>query len=167
MYSVENSVETLLDLLQRYREKAGDKVAERGGSIFTKACFLLALLLQDKHRAVEVTKLPKALDRIRSIYRLTARKHKMDAERTVIKQKMNALVNGSFFVPATPWKSRPIKYVSVVGLNRNLKVEICTRVGSQKDKLQDIVDPLRAIQMVADTLSIHKPGYVIFLTKLM
>lgn len=52
MYSVENSVETLLDLLQRYREKAGDKVAERGGSIFTKACFLLALLLQDKHRAV-------------------------------------------------------------------------------------------------------------------
>lgn len=52
VYSVENSVETLLDLLQRYREKAGDKVAEKGGSIFTKACFLLALLLQDKHRAV-------------------------------------------------------------------------------------------------------------------
>lgn len=51
VYSVENSVETLLDLLQRYREKAGDKVAEKGGSIFTKACFLLALLLQDKRRA--------------------------------------------------------------------------------------------------------------------
>lgn len=51
MYLVENSVEILLDLLQRYREKAGDKVAEKGGSIFTKACFLLALLLQDKHRA--------------------------------------------------------------------------------------------------------------------
>lgn len=50
VYSVENSVETLLDLLQRYREKAGDKVAEKGGSIFTKACFLLALLLQDKQR---------------------------------------------------------------------------------------------------------------------
>lgn len=44
-------MEVLLDLLQRYREKAGDKVAEKGGSIFTKACFLLALLLQDKHRA--------------------------------------------------------------------------------------------------------------------
>lgn len=49
---MESSVETLLDLLQRYREKAGDKVAEKGGSIFTKACFLLALLLQDKPRAV-------------------------------------------------------------------------------------------------------------------
>lgn len=57
-------------------------------------------------------KLPKVLDRIRSIYRLTARKHKMDAERTVIKQKMNASINGSFFVQATPRKSRPLpKYV--------------------------------------------------------
>lgn len=51
VYSVDGSVETLLDLLQRYREKAGDKVAEKGGSIFTKACFLLALLLQDRGRA--------------------------------------------------------------------------------------------------------------------
>lgn len=59
-------------------------------------------------------KLPKVLDRIRSIYRLTARKHKMDAERTVIKQKMNASINGSFYVQATPRKARPVpKYVFV------------------------------------------------------
>ncbi|XP_022624787.1 abnormal spindle-like microcephaly-associated protein [Seriola dumerili] len=141
VYLVENSVETLLDLLQRYREKAGDKVAEKGGSIFTKACFLLALLLQDKHRAVEVMKLPKVIDRIRSIYRLTARKHKMDAERTVIKQKMNASINGSFFVQATPRKSRPAPKFAPEWVLR-------------KDKLKDIVDPLMAIQMVADTLSI-------------
>ncbi|XP_049443547.1 abnormal spindle-like microcephaly-associated protein isoform X2 [Epinephelus fuscoguttatus] len=141
VYSVENSVETLLDLLQRYREKAGDKVAEKGGSIFTKACFLLALLLQDQHRAVEVMKLPKLLDRIRSIYRLTARKQKMDAERTVMKQKMNASLNGSFFVQATPRKSRPVPKFAPDWVLR-------------KDKLKDIVDPLRAIQMVAHTLSI-------------
>lgn len=53
--SVENSVEILLDLLQRYREKAGDKVGDKGSSIFTKACFLLALLLQDRHRALVCT----------------------------------------------------------------------------------------------------------------
>ncbi|XP_068176408.1 abnormal spindle-like microcephaly-associated protein [Antennarius striatus] len=141
VYSVENSVETLLDLLQRYREKAGDKVADKGGSIFTKTCFLLALLLQDKHRAVEVMKLPKVLDRISSIYRLTARKHKMDAERTVIKQKMNASVNGSFFIQATPRKSRPPPKFAPDWVLR-------------KDKLKDVVDPLRAIQMVANTLSI-------------
>ncbi|KAF7651196.1 hypothetical protein LDENG_00114280 [Lucifuga dentata] len=141
VYAVENSVETLLDLLQRYREKAGDKVAEKGSSIFTKACFLLALLLQDKHRVVEVMKLPKALDRIRSIYRLTARKHRMDAERTVIKQKMNASINGSFLVQATPRKSRHMPKFAPDWVLR-------------KDKLKDIVDPLRAIQMVADTLSI-------------
>ncbi|XP_039984244.1 abnormal spindle-like microcephaly-associated protein isoform X2 [Xiphias gladius] len=141
VYSVENSVETLLDLLQRYREKAGDKVAEKGGGIFTKACFLLALLLQDKHRAAEVMKLPKALDRIRSIYRLTARKQKMDAERTVIKQKINASINGSFYVQATPRKSRPAPKFAPDWVLR-------------KDKLKDIADPLRAIQMVAHTLSI-------------
>ncbi|KAM9358495.1 abnormal spindle-like microcephaly-associated protein [Symphorus nematophorus] len=141
VYSVENSLETLLDLLQRYREKAGDKVAEKGGSIFTKACFLLVLLLQDKRRAVEIMKLPKVLDRIRSIYRLTARKHKMDAERTVIKQKMNASINGSFFVQATPQKSRPAPKFAPDWVLR-------------KDKLKDIVDPLRAIHMVASTLAI-------------
>uniref|UniRef100_A0A4W6F7B8 Assembly factor for spindle microtubules n=1 Tax=Lates calcarifer TaxID=8187 RepID=A0A4W6F7B8_LATCA len=144
VYSVENSLETVLDLLQRYREKAGDKVAEKGGSIFTKACFLLALLLQDKHRAVEVMKLPKALDRIRSIYRLTARKHKMDAERTVMKQKMNASINGSFYVQATPL------VVDIMFLFFRFAPDWVLR----KDKLKDIVDPLRAIQMVADTLSI-------------
>uniref|UniRef100_A0A3Q3VME9 Calponin-homology (CH) domain-containing protein n=1 Tax=Mola mola TaxID=94237 RepID=A0A3Q3VME9_MOLML len=144
VYSVENSVETLLDLLQRYREKAGDKVAEKGGSIFTKACFLLALLLQDKHRAVEVMKLPKVLDRIHSIYRLTARKHKMDAERTVVKQKMNLSINGSFFVQATPLGFNTLSLVS-----RFVPDWVLT-----KDKLKDIVDPLRAIKMVANTLSI-------------
>lgn len=56
--------------------------------------------------------LPKVLERIRSIYRLTARKHQKDAERTFVKQKMNASLSGSFFVQATPRKSRPIpKYV--------------------------------------------------------
>ncbi|XP_059197817.1 abnormal spindle-like microcephaly-associated protein [Centropristis striata] len=141
VYLVENSVETLLDLLQRYREKAGDKVAEKGGSIFTKACFLLALLLQDKHRAVEVMKLPKVCDRIRSIYRLTVRKNKMDAERSIMKQKMNASINGSFLVPATPRKSRPAPKFAPDWVLR-------------KDRLRDVVDPFRAIQMLANTLSI-------------
>lgn len=135
VYSVDKSVETLVDLLQRYRERAGDKVAEKGGSIFTKTCFLLVLLLQDKRHAVvrrpritnrpccflrlkfeslfqDVMKTPKVLDRICGIYRLTVRKHKMEAERNVTKQKMNASINGSFCVPATPRKCLPVpKYV--------------------------------------------------------
>ncbi|XP_017294913.1 abnormal spindle-like microcephaly-associated protein [Kryptolebias marmoratus] len=139
VYSVDSSVEILLDLLQRYREKAGDKVAEKGGSIFTKTCFLLALLLQDKHRAEEVKKIPKALDRLCSIYKLTARKHKLDAERNIIKLKMSASVNGSFL--ATPRKTRPApKFAPDWVLT--------------KDNLREIVDPLHAIQMVADTLAI-------------
>lgn len=45
-------METLLDLLQMYREKAGDKIADKGGSIFTNACFLLVILVQDEERAL-------------------------------------------------------------------------------------------------------------------
>ncbi|XP_034035336.1 abnormal spindle-like microcephaly-associated protein [Thalassophryne amazonica] len=141
VYSVENSVETLLDLLQRYREKAGNKVAEKGGSIFTKTCFLLALLLQDKERAEEVTNMPKALDRIRSIYRLTVRKQKMDTERSVMMQKINASINGNFSVHATSRKSRPAPKFAPEWVLR-------------KDNIKDIVDPLRAIEMVVGFLEI-------------
>ncbi|XP_067086593.1 abnormal spindle-like microcephaly-associated protein [Osmerus mordax] len=137
VYMVENSVNTLLDLLQIYREKAGDKVAEKGGSIFTKACFLLALLLQDPRRALEVRKLPKALERIQSIYSLTARKHKMDARRE--RQKTNASRNCSLLnsTTTTTQKHKPVAKFAPDWVLR-------------KDKLKDVVDPLRAIQMVAD-----------------
>ncbi|MBN3307145.1 ASPM protein, partial [Amia calva] len=108
VYDVENSIDTLLELMQIYREKAGDKVADKGGSIFTKTCFLLVILLQDHQRALEVRKLPKVAERVCSIYRLTARKHKMDAERTVTRQKMNVSLNGSFFSQATPRKARAL-----------------------------------------------------------
>ncbi|XP_028818090.1 abnormal spindle-like microcephaly-associated protein homolog [Denticeps clupeoides] len=141
VYSAEHSVEMLLDLLQIYREKAGDKVADKGGSIFTKACFLLLLLVQDGQRAAEVRRLPKALDRLCSIYRLTARKYKMDAERTVTKQKMNASLNGSFFTQATPRKQKPVPKFAPDWVLR-------------RDKMKDIVDPLRAIQMLADALGV-------------
>uniref|UniRef100_A0A665TFE6 Abnormal spindle microtubule assembly n=1 Tax=Echeneis naucrates TaxID=173247 RepID=A0A665TFE6_ECHNA len=106
VFSVENSVETLLDLLQRYREKAGDKVAEKGGSIFTKACFLLN-----------------------------------NTKNCCFYFKMNASINGSFFVQATPRKTPPAPKFAPDWVLR-------------KDKLKDIVDPLRAIQMVAETLTI-------------
>uniref|UniRef100_A0A8C1XCG5 Abnormal spindle microtubule assembly n=1 Tax=Cyprinus carpio TaxID=7962 RepID=A0A8C1XCG5_CYPCA len=142
VYDVDNSVETLLDLLQIYREKAGDKVAEKGGSIFTKACFLLVLLVQDERRAmVGLRKLPKVSDRIRSICRLTLRKCKMDAERNKVKQKMNTSLNGSFLLQATPRKSKPMARFAPDWVLR-------------RDKLKDIVDPLRAIQMLANTLAI-------------
>ncbi|XP_077440379.1 abnormal spindle-like microcephaly-associated protein [Vanacampus margaritifer] len=141
VYLVENSVEKLVDLIQIYREKAGDKVADKGGSIFTKTCFLLVLLLQDKHHAQEVMKRSKVMDRVRRIYRLTVHKHKMDAERNVTKQKMNASINGSFYIPATPQKSRPVPRFAPDWVLR-------------KDMLKNIVDPLTAIKMLANTLSV-------------
>ncbi|KAF1604270.1 hypothetical protein FQV09_0002587, partial [Eudyptes chrysolophus] len=141
VYEVENSVDTLLDLLQMYRGKAGDKISEKGGSIFTKTCCLLAILSKDSKRALEIRSLPRAVTCIQSLYKLTAHKHKMDVERTVVKQKTNTFLSGTSFVPVTPLR---IKTVS------RIKPDWVLR----KDNMQEIVDPLQAILMVMDTLGI-------------
>ncbi|NXJ86043.1 ASPM protein, partial [Trogon melanurus] len=143
VYEVENSIDTLLDLLQRYRGKAGDKVSEKGGSIFTKTCCLLAILSKDSKRAREIRSVPRAVTCIQSLYKLTARKHKMDAERTLVKQKTNPFLSGTSFVPVTPLR---IKTVS------RIKPDWVLR----KDNMQEIVDPLQAILMVMDTLGIAR-----------
>ncbi|NXJ97483.1 ASPM protein, partial [Corythaixoides concolor] len=141
VYEAENSIDTLLDLLQMYRGKAGDKVSEKGGSIFTKTCCLLAILSKDSKRALEIRSIPRAVTCIQSLYKLTARKHKMDAERTLVKQKTNTFLSGTSFVPVTPLR---IKTVS------RIKPDWVLR----KDNMQEIVDPLQAILMVMDTLGI-------------
>ncbi|GAB0192865.1 abnormal spindle-like microcephaly-associated protein [Grus japonensis] len=141
VYEVENSIDTLLDLLQMYRGKAGDRISEKGGSIFTKTCCLLAILSKDSKRALEIRNIPRAVSCIQSLYKLTARKHKMDAERTLVKQKTNTLLSGTSFVPVTPLR---IKTVS------RIKPDWVLR----KDNMQEIVDPLQAILMVMDTLGI-------------
>ncbi|XP_074859397.1 abnormal spindle-like microcephaly-associated protein [Carettochelys insculpta] len=141
VYEVENSVDTLLDLLQMYREKAGDKTSERGGSIFTKTCCLLAILLKDSTRASEIRSTSRAVSRIHSLYKLTARKHKMDAERTLSKHKMCISSSGNCFVPVTPVRTKIVSRIKPDWVLR-------------KDNMQEIVDPLQAIQMVMDTLGV-------------
>ncbi|NWU27557.1 ASPM protein, partial [Dyaphorophyia castanea] len=140
VYEAENSIDTLLDLLQMYRGKAGDKVSEKGGSIFTKTCCLLAILSKDSKRALEIRGMPRTVSCIQSLYKLTARKHRMDAERTLVKQKTNTALGGSS-VPVTPLR---IKTVS------RIKPDWVLR----KDNMQEVVDPLQAIVMVMDTLGI-------------
>uniref|UniRef100_A0A452GLV7 Calponin-homology (CH) domain-containing protein n=1 Tax=Gopherus agassizii TaxID=38772 RepID=A0A452GLV7_9SAUR len=139
VYEVENSIDTLLDLLQMYREKAGDKTSEKGGSIFTKTCCLLAILLKDSKRASDIRSTSRAASRIHSLYKLTARKHKMDAERTLSKHKMHTSMSGSFFVPVTPVRTKVVSRIKPDWVLR-------------KDNMQEIVDPLQAIRMVMDTL---------------
>ncbi|NXD67151.1 ASPM protein, partial [Eolophus roseicapillus] len=141
VYEVENSIDTLLDLLQMYRGKAGDKISEKGGSIFTKTCCLLAILSKDSKRALEIRSIPRTVGCIQSLYKLTVRKHKMDEERILVKQKTNNLFSKTSFVPVTPLR---IKTVS------RIKPDWVLR----KDNMQEIVDPLQAILMVMDTLGI-------------
>ncbi|XP_063263770.1 abnormal spindle-like microcephaly-associated protein [Prinia subflava] len=141
VYEAENSIDTLLDLLQMYRGKAGDKVSEKGGSIFTKTCCLLAILSKDSKRALEIRGMPRTVSCIQSLYKLTVRKHRMDAERTLVKQKTSTALGGSSSVPVTPLR---IKTVS------RIKPDWVLR----KDNMQEVVDPLQALVMVMDTLDI-------------
>ncbi|CAK7313877.1 Abnormal spindle-like microcephaly-associated protein homolog [Vulpes lagopus] len=136
----ENCIDTLLDLLQMYREKPGDKVADKGGSIFTKTYCLLAVLLKTTNRASSVPSKSKVVDRIYSLYKLTARKHKMNTERTLYKQKMNSSISTPF-IPETPVRTRIVS---------RLKPDWVLR----RDNMEEITNPLQAIQMVMDTLGI-------------
>ncbi|XP_064129527.1 abnormal spindle-like microcephaly-associated protein isoform X2 [Loxodonta africana] len=140
VYDVENCIDTLLELLQMYREKAGDKVADKGGSIFTKTCCLLAVLLKTTSRASDVRSRPKVVARIYSLYKLTARTHKMNTERILYKQKKNSSVSIPF-IPKTPVRSSTVS---------RLRPDWVLR----RDNLEEITDPLKAIQMVMDTLGI-------------
>lgn len=54
---------------------------------------------------------------------------------------MNTSLNGSFLLQATPRKSKPMARFAPDWVLR-------------RDKLKDIVDPLRAIQMLANALAI-------------
>ncbi|XP_037681033.1 abnormal spindle-like microcephaly-associated protein [Choloepus didactylus] len=140
VYDVENCIDTLLELLQMYREKAGDKVADKGGSIFTKTCCLLAVLLKTTNRASDVRSRSKVVDRIYSLYKLTAHKHKMNTERILYKQKKNSSISIPF-IPETPVRTRVVS---------RLKPDWVLR----RDKMEEITNPLQAIQMVMDTLGI-------------
>ncbi|XP_068096155.1 abnormal spindle-like microcephaly-associated protein [Hyperolius riggenbachi] len=142
VYEVEESVEILLDLMQIYREKPGDKVPEKGGSIFTKACCLLAIFAQNTQRAQEICAIPKAINRISSIYNLTSRKHKMDTARNISKQLMNSSrIHGDVSFQATPVRTRIVSRIKPDWMLR-------------KDNMREIVDPLKAIQMVMSTFGL-------------
>ncbi|KAG8516120.1 Abnormal spindle-like microcephaly-associated protein, partial [Galemys pyrenaicus] len=139
VYDVENCIDTLLELLQRYREKPGDKVADKGGSIFTKTCCLLAVLLKTTNRASDVRSRSKVVDCIYSLHKLTARKHKMNTTRILNKQRNSSM--SISFIPETPVRTRIVS---------RLKPDWVLR----RDKVEEITNPLQAIQMVMDTLGI-------------
>ncbi|XP_007443165.1 abnormal spindle-like microcephaly-associated protein homolog, partial [Python bivittatus] len=141
VYTVENSIGTLLDLLQMYRERAGDKTSEKGGSIFTKTCCLFAHLSKDSRRASEIRNNHKVVACLRRLFKLIARKHQMDVQRMLAKQKLDAYINGQSSIPVLPVKT---KIVSRQRPDWDLK----------KDNIREIVDPLQAIEMVMNTLGI-------------
>lgn len=78
VYNVDDSVQTLVELLSIYREK---------GVIFTKTCTLLGLLCSDPSRSKEILSMKKVVDKLRSIHALTIRKYKMNENRAAMERR--------------------------------------------------------------------------------
>ncbi|XP_035313151.1 abnormal spindle-like microcephaly-associated protein isoform X1 [Cricetulus griseus] len=140
VYDAENCVDTLLELLQVYREKPGDRLSEKSASIFTRTCCLLAVLLKTEHCASDVQSRSKVIDRIYRLYKLKVPKHKVHMERLFDKQKQNPCI-GFPFTPASSVKTRIVSRFQPQWVLR-------------RDNMEEITNSLQAIQLVMDTLGI-------------
>ncbi|KAM8816330.1 abnormal spindle-like microcephaly-associated protein [Rhynchonycteris naso] len=140
VYEVDSCLSTLLELLQMYREKPGDKVANKSGNIFTRTCCLLAVLLKATNRASSVRNRSKVVNCVYSIYKLTAHKHRINTERILHSQNKNSSISIPF-IPETPVRTKMVS---------RLKPDWVLR----RDNTEEIINPLQAIQMVMDTLGI-------------
>lgn len=141
--AVDSCVDTLLGLLRMYREKPGDRVADKSGSIFTRTCCLLAVLLKATGRASDAQNRAKVADCVCSIYRLTAHKHRADSERTLHRPSHNSSVSLPR-LPESPARARMVA---------RLQPEWVLR----RENVQEITTPLQAVQLVMDTLGVPYP----------
>ncbi|CAO2637108.1 Abnormal spindle-like microcephaly-associated protein homolog [Lemmus lemmus] len=140
VYEVTNCVDTLLQLLQVYQQKPGDRVAEKSASIFTRTCCLLAVLFKTEHCASDIQSRTKVIDRICHLYKCTVPKHKVNTEGLFDKQKKNPCIGFPFIA------------------ERSVKTRIVSRLNKQRvlrrGNMEEITDSLQAIQLVMDTLGI-------------
>ncbi|KAL1772764.1 abnormal spindle-like microcephaly-associated protein [Sigmodon hispidus] len=142
VYDAENCVDTLLELLQIYREKPGARVAEKSESIFTRTCCLLAVVLKTEQSTSNVQCRSKVIDRIYRLYKLKVPKNKvhMNLEGLLDKQKQNSCI-GFPFKSATSVKTKMVS---------RLKPQWVLR----RDSMEEITNSLQAVQLVMDTLDI-------------
>lgn len=136
--AVDGCVDTLLGLLRTYREKPGDRLADKSGSIFTRTCCLLAVLLRATGRASEAQVRSKVADCVCSIYRLTAQKHRADSERALPRPSQNS----SASLPRL--SESPVRARMVARLQPDWVL--------RRKNVQEITTPLQAVQLVMDTL---------------
>nr|KAF6276382.1 hypothetical protein mPipKuh1_001099 [Pipistrellus kuhlii] len=141
--AVDGCVDTLLGLLRMYREKPGDRLADKSGGIFTRTCCLLAVLLRAAGPAAEAQVRSKVAGCVSGIYRLTAQKHRADPERTLPRPSHDS----SASLPRlseSPARARPVARLQPDWVLR-------------REAGQEITTPLQAAQLVMDTLGLPYP----------
>ncbi|KAJ8300168.1 hypothetical protein KUTeg_021687 [Tegillarca granosa] len=131
VYNVEESIDTLIDLMQIYREK---------GAIFSRTCMLLGIMGMEKCRRDEICENTKLADKIRSIHSLTVRKHRIDEKRLIRQAKQIAAKSFNSTLP--------------IHLPHKKQYKIRPDWVLRKDNMREIEDPLQAINFVMDSLQI-------------
>ncbi|VDI49418.1 abnormal spindle-like microcephaly-associated protein [Mytilus galloprovincialis] len=129
VYNVDGSVDTLIELMQIYREK---------GAIFNSTCMLLGILGMLDICRMEIHQDKKLAEKIRSIHLLTARKHKIDESRQLRQARLLAAKSFNCSLPIHHKKQHKIKPDWVL----------------RKDKMKELQDPLSAVNFVMDSFQL-------------
>ncbi|XP_059177929.1 abnormal spindle-like microcephaly-associated protein homolog isoform X2 [Physella acuta] len=128
----EESIATILELLQIFREK---------GLIFFNSCMLLGILGLKEGCRVQIMQHPHIVERLQSVHALTLRKQRANQTRQVTKAKLAAMKSCNYTLPVmTPCKSKRRKIQPAWVLSR--------------DNIKDFEDPLAAVTFVMDVLHI-------------
>ncbi|XP_053380194.1 abnormal spindle-like microcephaly-associated protein homolog [Mercenaria mercenaria] len=130
VYEAEGGVNILVNLMQIYREK---------GQIFSRTCTLLGILALETPCKMSILEDVKLVERLRSIQMLTSRKHKLEVNQRVTRARMNASSLNATFMVRSPVKRQKIK----------------PDWSLHKDKMNEIENPLKAINFVLGNLGIQ------------
>ncbi|XP_041471863.1 LOW QUALITY PROTEIN: abnormal spindle-like microcephaly-associated protein homolog [Lytechinus variegatus] len=128
---VEDSVTTLVELLQIYREK--------NGLIFCKTCVILGKLLQEPSQAKIILSYPKTKEKIASLHKLTSRKHAID-ERRIKTKSLNA--SSSFL--GTSFNTSSVASASFAAGTPRKRRRVLALAGAE----WNIENPMRAIDFL-------------------
>ncbi|XP_054761637.2 abnormal spindle-like microcephaly-associated protein homolog [Lytechinus pictus] len=128
---VEDSVTTLVELLQIYREK--------NALIFCKTCVILGKLLQEPSQAKIILSYPKTKEKITSLHKLTSRKHAID-ERRIKTKSLNA--SSSFL--GTSFNTSSVASASFAAGTPRKRRRVLALAGAE----WNIENPMRAIDFL-------------------
>lgn len=131
VYEAEGSVETLVELLQMYRDK--------NDSIFSNTCMLLGIMGHNPQQKEAIQKKTAVVAKLQSVQALLARKQQLEERQMMVKNRMSAARMGHSLLGASH-VSKGLR----IGPEWNLR----------RDTIHQIDDPYQAMLFMMGSLDI-------------